>query len=116
MIDLACKLPETCRDCGRLTYPTQGFCAHCLSENVTAISVPFYGTVLAQTTLHHSFNPAISNQLPLTLCSIEIQAGVVVFTLAQEAGLRAGGRVLVDEGTWPFGKRLTAKRAGNDAK
>lgn len=114
MTEHACIVPDVCGECGAHTYPSQGFCRNCLSENLTAIPTPFEGKLLAATILRHSFDEAISAHLPLTLCSLETAGGAVIFALSQEKNLKQGEMVSVDVETWPFGERLTAKRIKND--
>lgn len=102
--------PEKCVDCHILTYPSQGFCHSCLSENTVPIELPASGRVMAITRLHHSFEEEIKPLLPLSIATVDIGAGCVVFVLTAEKTLDAGTAVNLDHRTWPIGNLLTAVR------
>ncbi len=100
--------PEECSDCCALTYPPQGFCRRCLSENMTPVNLPASGNIMAVTQIQHSFEDEIKPILPLTVASVDMGTGCVVFTLATDDSIQAGAAVSVDRRIWPFGNLLTA--------
>lgn len=100
-------LPECCSVCSAITYPPQGFCKNCLSEEAAPIELPATGTLLANSTLHHSFEQSVIAHLPLNLCAVELAGGPVVFVLSKTSEGNAGSVVSIDMGRWPFGDRLT---------
>lgn len=103
--------PEKCVDCHTLTYPPQGFCHSCLSENTAPIEMPASGWIMAVSRLHHSFEEEIKPLLPLSIVAVDMGSGCVVFALTGETTLEAGAAVKLDRRTWAIGNLLTAVRA-----
>ena len=99
--------PEKCDDCHVLTYPPQGFCRSCLSENTAPIKLPASGHVMAATRLHHSFEEEIKSLLPLSIAAVDMGTGCVVFALTAENMLEAGTAVSLDHHIWAIGNLLT---------
>ncbi len=107
---LTTHVPVKCADCGAATYPAQGFCSTCLSENVQAVSFPFKGTVKAISTLRYSLEEAIKPHLPLTLAAVHVSSGTVVFAFVEASTFEAGTGVVLVEKDIGFGPRLVAVR------
>lgn len=105
------KSPDICTTCTTVTYPPQGFCHNCLSENTKPISLPLSGKLMAKSLLHHSFEPAMQSYLPLNFVSVALSGGTVVFALTEESELQVGDIVSLDVQPWPFGNLLTARSA-----
>ncbi len=107
MSEIEVALPEYCSACSAITYPNQGFCRICLSEEVAPSELPATGTLLAKSTLHHSFEQNVIAHLPLNLCAVELAGGPVVFVLSRTQEGKVGSSVSIDMDRWPFGDRLT---------
>jgi len=103
------KIPSICTDCNAVTYPPQGFCHSCLSENTEPIPLPLSGKVMAVSQIHHSFEVDIQPHLPLSLTSVALTSDTVVFGLTKENELQTGDKVSLDVQSWPFGNLLTAR-------
>ena len=103
------NLPFKCADCQTVTYPDQGFCHSCLSENGAAMTLPIAGKILATSLLHHSLEEDVQAHLPLMLTSVEIDGGVAVFAIASH-DIVAEDTVILQEKNMGFGTLLTASK------
>jgi uncharacterized OB-fold protein len=101
---------QRCDTCGRVQYPPREMCGHCLSAELQwADHDQVAAEVLADTTLHHSQEPAFRPLLPLRVGLVRIaeEAVAVAFlrgtmqpgdAVQLRAELDAAGRaVLVGE-------------------
>ena len=83
---------QTCRNCGRVQYPPRQICGHCLGGDLPWQEVAPGGTLLAETTLHHSNDLFFRDRLPWRLGMVRMDAGPsVVAHLAEDC--RQGQRV-----------------------
>ena len=74
---------------------------------MAAVEVPFTARVMASSQLHYSLDEAFQVSLPLTLVSLEVSQGVVVFALTKE-DVKAGDTMSVQPQNHVFGNLLTA--------
>lgn len=83
---------QTCTACGTVQYPPRQICGKCLSDDLPWQDVPPGGTLLAETTLHHSNDLFFRDKLPWRLGMVSMDAGPsVVAHVAEDC--RRGERV-----------------------
>ena len=90
---------QVCQDCGQLQYPPREACHHCLSASLKWRAQDGGGTLLAQSTLHHSNDLFFRERLPWRLGFVQLDAGpTVIVHLPDEIGqapqrVRVGARL-----------------------
>jgi NAD(P)-dependent dehydrogenase (short-subunit alcohol dehydrogenase family)/uncharacterized OB-fold protein len=90
---------QVCQDCGQLQYPPREACHHCLSARLKWRAQDGGGTLLAQSTLHHSNDLFFRERLPWRLGFVQLDAGpTVIVHLHDEIGqapqrVRVGARL-----------------------
>jgi uncharacterized protein len=89
---------QRCTGCGTLRHYPQVLCAACHSNGHDWTEVSGRGTVHSWTVCHHAFHPAFADDLPYTLVTVDLDAGV-----------RAMGRLdAVADGTLALGLAVRA--------
>lgn len=88
------RLPM-CLSCEHTIYPPRENCPLCLSDNLQWLINSNLATVLATTTLHHSFEPEFQRRLPLSLALLELETGPIV--IANGLPALAPGDIVVAE-------------------
>lgn len=86
---------QVCMDCGQVHYPPREACGHCLSDHLQWRKQPAGGTLMAQTTLHHSNHLYFKERLPWRIGTIRLDVGPTVMAFLTESVSRAEGRVRV---------------------
>jgi uncharacterized OB-fold protein len=72
---------QRCADCGRVQYPPREVCAACLGSALAwEETASAEAELLAETTLHHSHDPAFAGVLPLRVGLARLAAGAVAIT------------------------------------
>ncbi len=66
---------QSCLDCGAVQYPPREACHRCLSVRLKWRTQDGAGTLLAQTTLHHSNDLFFRERLPWRLGMVKLDAG-----------------------------------------
>jgi len=69
-------LLQTCAACGTLQYPSREVCRACLSPDLAFGPVDVAGTVVAQTLLHRSLEPAMLADGPLRIGVVASGSGI----------------------------------------
>jgi NAD(P)-dependent dehydrogenase (short-subunit alcohol dehydrogenase family)/uncharacterized OB-fold protein len=69
---------QACADCGAIQYPPREACHACLSVRLRWRTQDGAGTLLAQTTLHHSNDLFFRERLPWRLGMVKLDAGPTV--------------------------------------
>lgn len=90
---------QHCAACAALQYPPRALCRICLSEDLAwTVAETIPGEILAITTLHHSFEPAHRDALPLRigLVRLEVQQTAIAFVPDAEPGARITLRAALD--------------------
>ena len=83
---------QTCAVCGAVQYPPRQLCHKCLSPDIPWEVQPDGGTMLAETTLHHSNDVYFRERLPWRLGLVKLECGPSVVAHVME-DCRPGGRV-----------------------
>lgn len=69
---------QHCPHCGALQYPPREVCVACLDDGLEwRITASVTGEVMATTVLHHSFDAALRDGLPLRVGLVRIESGPV---------------------------------------
>ena len=89
--DTAFKL-QTCVKCGAVQYPPRQLCHHCLGADLAWREQSDRGTMLAETTLHHSNDVYFRERLPWRLGLVALDCGPSVVVHVME-DCEPGGRV-----------------------
>lgn len=90
---------QVCQDCGHLQYPPREACHHCLSARLKWRAQDGMGTLLSQSTLHHSNDLFFRERLPWRLGFVQLDTGpTVIVHLHDEVGqapqrVRVGARL-----------------------
>ena len=88
---------QTCGACGTVQYPPRQICGKCLSDDLPWMDVASGGSLLAETTLHHSNDLFFRDRLPWRLGMVAMDAGPsVVAHVAEDC--RRGERVRLSLG------------------
>jgi len=66
---------QRCTACGRTHYPPRELCSVCLADTLEWTAVDTTGTVLASTELHHTHEPSVHTQRPITVALVQLDAG-----------------------------------------
>ena len=69
-------LIQGCGACGTLRHYPRLLCDRCYSDEVTWQEVSCSGTVHSWTVAHHAFHPGFASDLPYTIVTIDLEAGV----------------------------------------
>ena len=73
------RIPK-CNDCSELFFPPQGFCPHCLSDNVGYQKASGKGTVYSMSIVHQNRSPGFRDELPYIIAYVTLDEGVQMFT------------------------------------
>lgn len=86
---------QRCLACGTMQYPPRELCAACLADSLDwSVTESEEGEVLADTTLHHSHEPAFREALPMRIGLVRLDVGPAVVCFL-DAGCAAGTRVQI---------------------
>lgn len=83
---------QTCAQCASVQYPPRQLCHRCLSPNIPWTPQPSGGTLLAETTLHHSNDVYFRERLPWRLGLVALDCGPSIVAHVME-DCQPGGRV-----------------------
>lgn len=83
---------QTCATCNAVQYPPRQLCHQCLSPELPWVAQPDGGTLLAETTLHHSNDVYFRERLPWRLGLVRLDCGPSVVAHVME-DCAPGGRV-----------------------
>lgn len=86
---------QVCQDCGHLQYPPREACHHCLSSRLKWRAQDGAGTLLAQSTLHHSNDLFFRERLPWRLGFVQLDTGPTVIVHLHDEVREAPQRVRV---------------------
>lgn len=67
---------QACQTCGHHQYPPLPFCESCRGRSLGWTTSTGQGRVLAATTVYHPPHPAFADQVPYTLCVVQLDDGV----------------------------------------
>lgn len=86
---------QKCAICSHVCYPAREACPKCWSADLRWTDMPEGGTLLADSTLHTSFNPWFQQRLPWRIGMVHLDAGpVVVAHLHREVQAQARVRMI----------------------
>lgn len=88
----AFELP-VCQDCAAVVYPPQEVCRKCLSDNLRWRELSPAGKLLTFGTIHHSTDAYFTRHRPLTIGTVQLDAGPAVIARVAPACAEIGGRV-----------------------
>lgn len=86
---------QVCQDCQAVQYPPREACHRCLSARLKWRAQGGEGTLLAQTTLHHSNDLFFRERLPWRLALVQLDAGPTLIVHLHDEVQQAGQRVRV---------------------
>jgi hypothetical protein len=69
---------QRCARCGRIRHYPRLLCDACYSAEVEPVEAGGAGTVHSWTVAHHAFDPAVADQLPYVLLTVDMAEGVRV--------------------------------------
>lgn len=97
-------LVQECPACGRRRFPRLPSCPYCAAEGGTDIEVPGTGTVYSFVRMHRALTPAMADEVPYTIATVDLDDGGRIFARVEpaesvEIGL-AVGPVFVDHDGW----------------
>lgn len=69
---------QTCLNCGAVQYPTRDVCRTCLSDRLEWRDTIVEGRVVAETSLHRSFDPERVQAGPLRIGMVATDLGIRV--------------------------------------
>ena len=87
-------LLQHCTACGTRQYPERDLCRACLADTLGYAEDSGRGRLAAETTLHHTLDPAMAPELPMRIGMIALDAGVRVIAILG-ADLAAGDAVVL---------------------
>ena len=94
---------QHCAACGKARHYPRLLCDFCYSDAVTWRPVSGAGRVHSWTVAHHAFHPGFAADLPYTLVTVDLDAGVRALGLWRGAALAIGqpvqGRFVPRDGT-----------------
>lgn len=64
-----------CADCGRLRFPPIGRCPWCASAASTTATVDGAGVVYSWIVVHRAFQPALRDEVPYVVATVDLDAG-----------------------------------------
>ncbi|MGQ0631876.1 MAG: Zn-ribbon domain-containing OB-fold protein [Sporichthyaceae bacterium] len=67
---------QRCADCGTPRHYPRAVCAHCYSFATEHVEHDGRGTVHSWTVAHHSFDPAMANDVPYVLVTVDLGDGM----------------------------------------
>jgi NAD(P)-dependent dehydrogenase (short-subunit alcohol dehydrogenase family)/uncharacterized OB-fold protein len=88
------ELP-VCQDCKVIQFPVREICGVCLSANLKWQEIEGCGAVLAPTAIHHSVDPYMQQRAPVSIGSVRLDAGPVVFAFIARGCEQPGTRVRI---------------------
>ncbi len=106
-------LLQQCGECHAVSYPPRELCGHCLVDALSWQPQPDAGQLLATTTLHHSLEPALQQQLPIVIGSIKLAAGPVAIAYLSPPSAAIGSAVTVTIGRDSAGNPVLQARPTN---
>jgi uncharacterized OB-fold protein len=97
-------LVQECPACGRRRFPRLPSCPYCAAEGGTDVEVPGTGTVYSFVRMHRALTPAMADEVPYTIATVDLDGGGRIFGRVEPAeavviGL-AVGPVFVDHDGW----------------
>lgn len=102
---------QHCAACGAAQYPPREICHVCLSADLAwTVTDQTAATVLAATTLHHSFEPSQRPALPLRIGLVQLQSGPSAVCFVPDAP--AGAHVFVRASLDREGRAVLTARTG----
>ncbi|HEY2207054.1 MAG TPA: OB-fold domain-containing protein [Pseudonocardia sp.] len=69
---------QRCADCGRVRHYPRVLCDACYSFAVEPVEAGGAGTVHSWTVAHHPFDPAVADEVPYVLLTVDMAEGVRV--------------------------------------
>lgn len=69
---------QRCDSCGLVRHYPRILCANCYSFHWSPVVAERTGTIHSWTISHHAFDPSVASDLPYTLVTVDITAGVRV--------------------------------------
>lgn len=69
-------LIQRCQDCGKLWFPPQPNCSHCLGTAIEWMPVSGRGTVFSFVVYHQAWLPGYREELPYNVAIVELDEGV----------------------------------------
>lgn len=85
---------QQCGNCGTIRHYPRVLCAVCRSFEVHPVEVDGTGSVLSWTVTEHAFDPSVASDVPYTLVTVDMSAGVrMLGRLRTEAGQPPEARV-----------------------
>jgi NAD(P)-dependent dehydrogenase (short-subunit alcohol dehydrogenase family)/uncharacterized OB-fold protein len=88
------ELP-VCENCKAIQFPVRDVCGACLSSDLTWRQVGDGGRVLARTAIRHSVDPYLLRRVPVSIGSVQLDDGPVVFAFIADGCDPPDGRVRI---------------------
>ncbi len=108
---------QQCKDCGTVQYPPREACQKCLSARLPWKAQRPEGSILADTSLHHSNDLFFRERLPWRLGLVKLDAGpTVVAHLHENAKKRVSVRAMLDRAGQAVLAAVPEKEAVNMAE
>jgi uncharacterized OB-fold protein len=97
-------LVQECPACGRRRFPRLPSCPYCAAEGGTDVEVPGTGTVYSFVRMHRALTPAMADEVPYTIATVDLDGGGRIFGRVEPAEAAAIGLVVgpvfVDHDGW----------------
>jgi uncharacterized OB-fold protein len=77
---------QQCGNCGKIRHYPRVLCDACWSFEVRPLEVDDRGTVRSWTVTEHAFDPAIAADVPYTLVTVDMAAGVRMLGRFRDGG------------------------------
>jgi uncharacterized OB-fold protein len=77
---------QRCDDCGKVRHYPRVLCDRCYSFATSAIEAADTGEVYSWTVTHHAFAADLPFELPYTLVTVDMSAGVRVLGVLRDSG------------------------------
>lgn len=106
---------ERCTDCEHVQYPARGFCEQCISPSTELGAVDDAGTLISWSILHASLEPALRPHLPLTVASVKLASGPVVFAYFKGDPTSVGQPVRIGCVIDPNGRFVLVAQAADES-
>jgi uncharacterized OB-fold protein len=78
-------LVQECPECGRRRFPRLPSCPYCAAEGGTDIEVPGTGTVYSFVRMHRALTPAMADEVPYTIATVDLDGGGRIFARVEPA-------------------------------
>ena len=78
-------LVQECPACGRRRFPRLPSCPYCAAEGGDDVEVPGTGTVYSFVRMHRALTPAMADEVPYTIATVDLDGGGRIFGRVEPA-------------------------------